>query len=86
MYYARLQVVDDLTIPLLYAGLVVALGGLAVTVLVRQQIVLASVMEAPDGPKLALRVRLWRNASSSRGEIESELAEALNPADKGSSS
>ena len=79
-YYARLQVVDDWTIPLLYIGLVVAMIGLTITVVARQQILMATVIEGPDGVKLAVRVRLWRNASSSRGEIESELTQALGGA------
>ena len=83
-YYARLQVVDDVTIPLLFAGLFVAMVGLAIAVLWRQQIVLATVVEDAEGVKLVATVRLWRNASSSRGEIESELATALSGVEKGS--
>jgi cytochrome c biogenesis protein ResB len=83
-YYARLQVVDDWTIPLLYVGLVVAMIGLTITVVARQQILIATVMEGPDGAKLAMRVRLWRNASSSRAEIESELTRALGGEGTGS--
>jgi cytochrome c biogenesis protein ResB len=83
-YYARLQVVDDWTIPLLYVGLVVAMIGLTITVVARQQILMATVMEAPDGVRLAIRVRLWRNASSSRAEIESELTRALGGEGTGS--
>lgn len=85
-YYARLSVVDDWTVPLLYAGLVIAMVGLAITVVARQQIVLATVIEKPDGVTLAATVRLWRNASTSRSEIESELAKALSRVEKGSSS
>jgi cytochrome c biogenesis protein ResB len=83
-YYARLQVVDDWTIPLLYVGLVVAVIGLTITVVARQQILLATVTEGSDGVKLAVRVRLWRNASSSHSEIESELTKALGGAGTGS--
>ena len=50
----------------------------------RQQIVLAGVIEGPEGMKLAMSVRLWRNASSSRGEIETELTRALNGVEEGS--
>jgi cytochrome c biogenesis protein ResB len=83
-YYARLQVVDDWTILLLYAVLAVAVIGLAVTVLARQQIVLATVIEGPDGATVAMRVSLWRNASSTRDEIETELGQALTGAGRGS--
>jgi cytochrome c biogenesis protein ResB len=83
-YYARLQVVDDPSIPFLYAGLAVAAIGLGVAAFARQQILSAAVVATPDGPRLAVRVRLWRNASSSRGEIETELARALDRVEKGS--
>ena len=83
-YYARLQVVDDWSIPLLYAGLIVAAFGLTIAVAARQQIVLAGVIEGPEGMKLAMSVRLWRNASSSRGEIETELTRALSGVEEGS--
>ena len=76
-YYARLSLVDDGSIPLLYAALIVAVLGLTLAVAARQQIVMAVVIEEPAGTKLALKMRLWRNASSSRSEIESELALAL---------
>jgi cytochrome c biogenesis protein ResB len=83
-YYARLSVVDDWSIPLLYAGLVIAIIGLTIAVAARQQIVLATVIEGPDGAKLAATMRLWRNASSSRSEIERELGQALSRVEEGS--
>jgi hypothetical protein len=81
-YYARLQLVDDPSIPMLYAGLMVAMIGLGIATLTRQQIVSAVVLNAPDGTKLAVRVRLWRNVTTSRGEIESELGRALSVAEE----
>lgn len=83
-YYARLSVVDDLTIPLLYAAMAITLVGLTGAVAVRQQAVLVTAVEGPDGVKVAATVRLWRNAASSRGEIESELTDALGGVEKGS--
>ncbi len=83
-YYARLSVVDDWSIPLLYLSLVAAMVGLTITVVARQQIVSATVIETLNGAKLAVRMRLWRNASSSRSEIESQLTQALNGVEKGS--
>jgi cytochrome c biogenesis protein ResB len=77
VYYARLQVVDDWTIPLLYAGLFVALVGLSIATLARQQIVLVTAVKGPSGVRIVAKVRLWRNSSSSRREIESELGQAL---------
>lgn len=86
VYYARLQLVDDPSIPLLYAGLVIAVVGLGIGTLARQQIVLAGVVRDTGGPRLALRIRLWRNASSSRDEIVAELTRALSGAEKGDAS
>jgi cytochrome c biogenesis protein ResB len=83
-YYARLQVVDDWTVPLLYAGLFVAALGLSVAALARQQIVLVTAVEGPDGVRLVAQVRLFRGASTSRSEIESELVRALGMAERGS--
>ena len=77
-YYARLQVVDDGSIPLLYVSLVVAMIGLTITVSMRQQIILVTAIDGPEGAKLAATIRLWRNASSSRDEIQNELAQALS--------
>ena len=61
-YYARLQVVDDWSTIPLYACLVVATIGLTITAVARQQIVLATVIDGPEGPRLAVTLRLWRNA------------------------
>ena len=70
-YYARLSLVDDGSIPFLYAGLAIAMIGLTLVVTVRQQIVLATAVEEPEGVRLVAALRLWRNSSSSRGEITS---------------
>lgn len=77
-YYARLQLVDDPSIPLLYLGLAVAMTGLGIATLTRQQIVAAALIETADGPRLAVRMRLWRNVATSRSEIRSELVQALS--------
>ena len=76
-YYARLQLVDDWSTIPLYACLFVGTLGLTITVVARQQIVLVTVIEGPEGRTLAATVRLWRNASTSREKAESELARAL---------
>jgi cytochrome c biogenesis protein ResB len=83
-YSAQIVVVDDSSVPFLYVGLFVSLVGLAITVFSRQQIFLAVPMEGPDGVKIAVTVRMWRNASSSRSEIEAELARALGGPEQGS--
>lgn len=76
-YYARINVVDDQSILLMYAAFALAMIGLTLSLVARQQIVLATVVEGPEGPKLAATVRLWRNTPTSRGEIQKELSEAL---------
>jgi cytochrome c biogenesis protein ResB len=76
-YYARLQLVDDPSIPLLYVWVTVAMIGLSVATLARQQIVVAAAVVTPDGLTLAVRMRLWRNSPTDRDEIENELARAL---------
>lgn len=76
-WHSRLSIVDDPTIPLLYAAMIIAMIGLAVVALARQRVVLATVVTGPDGSRLAMDVRLWRNVSTNRSEIETELAKAL---------
>lgn len=76
-WYSRLSLVDDPTIPLVYATMIVAMLGLTMTVALRQQIVLAASQEGPGGPVLVVRLRLWRNVPTSRGEIERALIRAL---------
>jgi cytochrome c biogenesis protein ResB len=78
-YYARLSIVDDATIPFIYAGLVIAMIGLGISTLSRQQAVAATVVEGPDGSSLAVYIRLWRNAATSRAEIAAGLETALRP-------
>lgn len=85
-YYARLSIVDDATVPFIYAAMVIAMIGLGSTVFFRQRMVVAAVVEGPDGAKLALRMRLWRNTSTNRSEIESALVQALGGDEKGSMS
>lgn len=82
-YYSRLQLVDDPSIPFLYAAAVISILGLGVATLTRQMIVLAWVEDTPDGSRLAMRLRLWRNVTTSRDEIEAELRRALIAAEEG---
>jgi len=85
-WYSRLSLVDDPTIPLIYATMIIAVLGLSLTLVARQQIVLATVIQRPEGPVLAVRLRLWRNTSTNRSEIENELTRALQADEKESMS
>lgn len=85
-WYSRLSLVDDPTIPLIYAVMIIAMLGLTMTVAFRQQLLVACAVDAPDGVKLAIRMRLWRNVPTSRAEIESELVRALGSDKKESAS
>lgn len=85
-YYARLKVVDDWSTIPLYACLAAATFGLTIAFLTRQQIVLATVIDRPAGTVLAVRMRLWRNESSSRSAVEAGLTRALGRVEKGSTS
>jgi hypothetical protein len=76
-WYARLSIVDDWTTPYIYAAMIIGLLGLSISLLARQQLVLAPVVDGPDGPALAVRMRLWRNVPTTRAEIEAALTEAL---------
>ena len=76
-WYARLNVVHDQSIPLLYVAGLMALVGLTLTLVARQQSIMMTVVDGPEGPKLIAAVRIWRNGSTSRAEIEGELTKAL---------
>lgn len=82
-YYARLQLVDDPSIPFLYGGLVVAIIGLGIATLTKQQMVYARVIGTPDGPRLRVTMRLWRNVATDRVEVEAELRRALACSERG---
>ena len=85
-WYARLNVVDDKTTAFLYAAFAIAMVGLTLTLVTRQQIVVAQVLEGPGGLMLAASVRLWRNVPTTLGEIENELGKALGGVEKESMS
>jgi hypothetical protein len=66
--------------------MVIAMIGLAITLLFRQQLLLATVVEGPEGRRLVAKLRLWRNTPTSRSEITSELTTALGNDAKGGTS
>jgi hypothetical protein len=85
-WYSRLSIVDDWTVPLMYVVLFVALVGLATAVFARQQYVVAVVVDGPEGAKLLLSARFWRNASTTRESVVGALTEALGSVEEGSDS
>jgi hypothetical protein len=76
-YYARLQIVDDPTITLLYIAGAIALVGLGIATLARQMIFTAGIRIEGEARIMAVRMRLWRIHTTSKTEIESELRRAL---------
>jgi cytochrome c biogenesis protein ResB len=85
-WYSRLSIVDDWTVPLMYVVLFVALVGLATAVFARQQYVVATVVDGPEGAKLLLSARFWRNASTTRENVVGALTKALGGVEEGSDS
>lgn len=82
-YYARLQLVDDPTIPLLYAAVAAAMLGLGVATFGRQLLIVARVVDAPSGRRLDVRADVRRTAAVGRDEIEVALTRALGPTETG---
>lgn len=80
-FYARLSVVDDGTIPFLYAAMALAVLGLALTVVSRQEAVLVTGREIDGTVRIFVSAHLWRNTPTSRDEIRDVLSAALH-ADK----
>lgn len=76
-WYSRLSIVDDRTVPLVYASMITALIGLAVSLLARQQLFVAAVVGDANHRLLAVNMRLWRNVPTTRKEVESALVLAL---------
>jgi hypothetical protein len=76
-YYVRLSVVDDASIPFIYAALGIALAGLSVALLVRQRALVAVVVEKGGGSLVEVGMRDWRNGNLRADEIRSRLSVAL---------
>ena len=81
-WYSRLSIVDDPTIPFIYGSMIVAMLGLTLSLVARQQSLIATVFDGPNGTILAMDIHLWGSAPARRGEIESELALALRSDEK----
>lgn len=70
---ARLSVVDDPSIPFVYATMILALLGLAMSLVFQQRIVLAGVAGTGTARTLVARVRLWRNVAGGAAEMRAAL-------------
>jgi cytochrome c biogenesis protein ResB len=81
-FYARLSVVDDPTIPLLYASLLAALVGVAFALLARQRLIVVEYCRHDDEPRLEAFTRLWRNAGVTAKELEDALKSVASPESK----
>jgi len=77
-WYSRLSVVDDWTVPFVYAWMVLGAIALSVTTFTRQLYVVIAADEGSTGVSLAVRMRLWRHASTTRSEIAEALSRALD--------
>ena len=79
-YYARLSVVDDSSIPLIYALLLIGLVGLSISVLGRQSLAVVTAAEGPDGStSVAVWFRDWRANAVRSAQAEQAVREALQP-------
>jgi len=85
-WYSRLALVDDPTIPLVYASMVVAILGLAVSLTTRQQLVVVACVDNAEGLRLIVDARMWRNAPVDRDELRDALSRALEGDEEGTPS
>lgn len=77
--YARLSVVDDPSVPLVYALLVVALVTVSVSILGRQSLAVAAVRVAEDGSRsVDVWFRDWRANKIRTEQAEEAVREALS--------
>jgi hypothetical protein len=81
-YYARLSVVDDPTVPVIYFALILGLIAVSVALLARQRVVVVSFAEAADARLLDVTARLWRNAGVTSAEIKSAIEDSVADDDK----
>lgn len=84
--YSRLSLVDDWTIPFIYAAMVVAMIGLTATLAARQQLVLVTVVGEPGQLRVVARLRFWRNAPVDIREVRDLLSARLLIDQKGTMS
>ena len=76
-YYARLSVVDDSSLPLVFAVMLVALGGLACSLLGSKYAVAIVAAEDDSGARLDVWYRDWRGGASGRIAFEALVRDAV---------
>ncbi len=76
-HYARLSVVDDWTVPLLYIVLLIAVLGVTVALLGRQRLIVVAAHESESGTVVSVTLRAWRFAGFDRDSLEVMLRACL---------
>jgi cytochrome c biogenesis protein ResB len=76
-YYARLAVIDDPAIPLLYASLVAAFVGMTFALLARQRLIVVAFADGGEGSRLDVFVRLWSDPGRSSQDVKTALLGTL---------
>jgi len=82
-HYARLSVVDDWTVPLLYVVLLVAVIGVTIALLGRQRLFVVIVSESGPITVVSVTMRAWRSAGFDRDSLEMVLREGLATSEGG---
>ena len=77
-YYARLSIVDDPAIPLIYALLLIGLAGVSVSILGRQSLAVVTVRTSETGDRgVGVWFRDWRANKIRAAQAEEAVREAL---------
>lgn len=82
-WYSSLVLVDDPTIPYIYATMILALLGLTLSVSTRQQSITVAVVPGPEAARLLVRARLWRYVPTTIDEMREALESALADDEEG---
>ena len=77
-YYARLNVVDDWTIPALYAVLSLIVVAVSVALLARQRLLVVESGASGTGTAVSVTVRAWRFAGFTVDEIKRHIESTLD--------
>ncbi len=77
VYYARLSVVDDASIPFIYALMALSLVALSVALLAPQRLVVVEYRADEEGTRVDVVARAWRNAGVTPTEVRQALETTL---------